>query len=339
MTEQVDVLVVGGGQAGLAASYRLVETGVSHLVVDASTRVGDSWRHRYHSLALFTPRRLSSLPGVPLDGDPEGYAGGLEFADYLERYCATNGLPVMSGTRVVRLRVGDADGFVAVLDGSAVVRSRAVLVCTGGFQQAIVPVVASRFGPEVVQLTMSTYRSPLSVGRGTVLVVGDGASGRDIAVELATTNEVLLATGKPRRLFPQRVFGISTWTLMDRVGLLSVSSRSPIGRMMQAADPFPDRGLSLATLRGQGVGIRARLVDASDRTAIFADGSRAAVASVIGAVGYRNDDSWIEVPEGTPGLHFLGRPWQRNRASALILGAARDSRVVVKAMLEQLNQL
>lgn len=276
---------------------------------------------------------------MPLDGDPKGYAGGLEFADYLERYCATNGLPVMSGTRVVRLRVGDADGFVAVLDGSAVVRSRAVLVCTGGFQQAIVPVVASRFGPEVVQLTMSTYRSPLSVGRGTVLVVGDGASGRDIAVELATTNEVLLATGKPRRLFPQRVFGISTWTLMDRVGLLSVSSRSPIGRMMQAADPFPDRGLSLATLRGQGVGIRARLVDASDRTAIFADGSRAAVASVIGAVGYRNDDSWIEVPEGTPGLHFLGRPWQRNRASALILGAARDSRVVVKAMLEQLNQL
>ena len=328
MEKNVDVLIVGGGQAGLAASYRLAQAGVSHLVVDASAKVGDSWRHRYHSLTLFTPRRLSSLPGVPLDGDPDGYAGRLEFADYLEHYCATNGLPVMSGTRVVQLRVDDA-GFVAVLDGSTVVRSRAVLVCTGGFQQAIVPVVASRFGPEVVQLTMSTYRSPLSVGRGPVLVVGDGASGRDIAVELATTNEVLLATGKPRRLFPQRVFGISTWTLMDRAGLLSVSPRSPIGRIMQATDPFPDRGRSLAALRGQGVNIRSRLVGASDRTAIFADGSRAAVASVIWAVGYRNDDSWIEVPEGAPGLHFLGRPWQRNRASALILGARRDSKVVV----------
>jgi putative flavoprotein involved in K+ transport len=337
MTEQVDVLIVGGGQAGLAASYRLAKAGVSHLVVDASPRVGDSWRHRYDSLTLFTPRRLSSLPGAPLDGDPEGHAGRLEFADYLERYCDTHRLPVMSGTRVVRLQGDDTGCFVAELDNGTAVRSQAVLVCTGGFQQAIVPDVASRFGPGVTQLTMSTYQSPASVGKGPVLVVGDGASGRDIAVELAGNHQVLLATGRPRRLFPQRVLGISTWTLMDRLGLLSASARSPIGRMMQATDPFPDRGRSLAAMRDQGVNIRPRLVDASDRTAIFADGSRADVKAVIGAVGYRNDDGWIEVPAGMPGLHYLGRPWQRNRASALILGARRDSKVVVNSLLKQLD--
>ncbi|QYO75593.1 flavin-containing monooxygenase [Devosia salina] len=338
MTEQIDVLIVGGGQAGLAASYRLAQAGVSHPVVDASAKVGDSWRHRYHSLTLFTPRRLSSLPGLPLYGDPEAYAGRLEFADYLQSYAETNRLPLMSGTRVVRLECDNAGAFVAELGNGATVRSQAVLVCTGGFQQAIIPEVASRFGSNVAQLTVSTYRSPQSIGTGPVLVVGDGASGRDIAVELAATHDVLLATGKPRRLFPQRVLGISTWMLMDRVGLLSVSSRSPIGRIMMATDPFPDRGRSLAALRGQGVNIRSRLVDASDRTAIFADGSRADVASVIWAVGYRNDDSWIEVPAGKPGLQFLGRPWQRNRASALILGADRDSKVVVKNLLQHLDQ-
>ncbi len=338
MEKNVDVLIVGGGQAGLAASYRLAQAGVPHLVVDASAQVGDSWRHRYHSLTLFTPRRLSSLPGAPLDGDPEGYAGRLEFADYLERYCTTHRLPVMSRTRVVRLQGDDTGCFVAELDNGTTVRSQTVLVCTGGFQQAIVPEVASRFGPGVTQLTMSTYQSPASLGKGPVLVVGDGASGRDIAVELAATKKVLLATGKPRRLFPQRVLGISTWTLMDRAGLLSVSLRSPIGRIMQATDPFPDRGRSLAALRGQGVNIRSRLVGASGGTATFADGSHAVVASVIWAVGYRNDDRWLEVPAGTSGLHFLGRPWQRNRASALILGADRDSKVVVDNLLQHLDQ-
>lgn len=339
MTEQVDVLVVGGGQAGLAASYRLDQAGVSHLVVDASAQVGDSWRHRYHSLTLFTPRCLSSLPGVPLDGNAEGYAGRLEFADYLRSYAETNRLPLMSGTRVVRLECDTAGTFVAELGNDATVRSQAVLVCTGGFQQPIVPEVASRFGPGIAQLTMSTYRSPLSVGKGPVLVVGDGASGRDMAIELAATHEVLLATGKPRRLFPQRLFGVSTWTVMDRLGLLSASAGSPVGRMMQKADPFPDRGRSLAALRGRGISIRPRLVDASDRTAKFSDGGHAEVASVIWAVGYRNVADWNAVPAGTPGLHYLGRPWQRNRASALILGASRDSEVVVNSVQQQLYQL
>ncbi len=339
MTEQVAVLVVGGGQAGLAASYRLSQAGASHLVVDASAQVGDSWRHRYRSLTLFTPRRLSSLPGLDLGGDPEGFAGRREFADYLQGYCATHRLPVMSGTRVLRLQGGDAGTFVAELVNGVTVRSQAVLVCTGGFQQPIVPEVASRFGPGVAQLTMSTYRSPLSVGKGPVLVVGDGASGRDIAIELAATHEVLLATGKPRRLFPQRLFGVSTWTVMDRLGLLSASAGSPVGRMMQMADPFPDRGRSLAALRSRGVSIQPRLVDASDRSAKFSDGSHAEVASVIWAVGYRNIDDWNALPAGTPGLHYLGRPWQRNRASALILGASRDSEVVVNAVLPQLYLL
>lgn len=338
MVSNPDVLVIGGGQAGLAASYRLAQAGLSHLVVDASERIGDSWRRRYHSLTLFTPRRLSALPGLALEGDPEGYAGRLEFADYLERYALINRLPIQSGSRVVRLEKAGPKQFVANIDDGTVIGSQAVVVSTGGFQQAVVPSISSGFDPKVRHLTMANYRSPLSVGKGPVLVVGDGASGRDIAMELAATHEVLVATGKARRLFPERLFGIGTWTLMDRLGLLSASASSPIGRVMRRTDSFPDRGRSLASLRSRGVSIRPRLVEAVGKTAIFSNGSRADVRTVIWAVGYGHADDWIEVPAGTAGLHYLGRPWQRNRASALILGATGDSKVVVDTIVRQLGQ-
>ncbi|ODT64893.1 MAG: potassium transporter [Pelagibacterium sp. SCN 63-23] len=336
MTDSVDVLVIGGGQAGLAASYRLTEAGVTHLVIDASARVGDSWRRRYDSLTLFTPRSLSALPGFALRGDPNGYASRDEFAQYLEDYAARFSLPVRSGRRVARLASDNEGSFTAALDTGAVSRAKAVLICTGPFQHPVVPTLAATLAPEVAQLTVASYTNPTGVPPGAVLVVGDGASGRDIAVDLTFTHRVLLATGKPRRLFPERILGQSTWTWMDRLGLLGVSATSPIGRMMKAADPFPGRDRGLSALAGRGIDIRPRLVQVDGRQVVFADGSTAEIDAVVWSVGYRDDWDWIDVPLDSPGLHFLGRPWQRNRASALVLGAMRDSEPVVQEMLSAL---
>ncbi|WP_245895283.1 flavin-containing monooxygenase [Devosia submarina] len=333
MIEKVDVLVIGGGQAGLAASWRLQQAGASHAVIDASDKVGDSWRRRYHSLTLFTPRHLSALPGSPLPGDPNGYATRIEFADYLQTYAARHGLPVMSGTKVIRLSKTTKD-FIAELDNGPMVEAGSVIVCTGAFQQPIVPGLASGISTDVVQLTVSNYRNSMSVRPGPVLIVGDGASGRDIAIDLVKTHKVVLATGKPRRLFPERILGRSTWTWMDRLGLLSASATSPLGRIMQATDPFPDRGRSLTALRELGVEVRPRLDRVEGRTAWFGNGSRADVNTLIWAVGYWNHDDWIDVDRSKTGIFFLGRPWQRNRASGLIVGAGRDSEMVVKAALE-----
>src|SRR3954451_24096412 len=85
-TTALDVLVIGAGQAGLATGYHLRTSGLRFELVERNERVGDSWRHRYDSLALFTPRAYSHLPGLLLEGDPEGYAGRDEVADYLARY-------------------------------------------------------------------------------------------------------------------------------------------------------------------------------------------------------------------------------------------------------------
>lgn len=228
-----------------------------------------------------------------------------------------------------------------------------VIVATGAFQKAVIPAVADGFDSAVVQLTVETYQEPLQIPDGPVLVVGDGASGRDIAVELASGHEVLLATGKPRRLLPEKLVGRSIWWWLSASGLLRVSGNSLIGRIMRRTDPFPDRDRSNESLKRRGIRIVPRLAKAAGREAIFADGGRAEVASIIWAVGYRDVTDWLEVAgakngagaivhqEGVSpisGLFFIGRPWQRNRASALIMGAGPDAEKIAARTAQSRNK-
>ena len=98
-------------------------------------------------------------------------------------------------------------------------------------------------------MTPESYKRPAQVPPGRVLVVGDGATGRQIAVELAATHEVLLATGQPRRVSPQRILGRSVFWWMDRLGILRASRETRVGRYLTGADPFPDKPLGLGRLR------------------------------------------------------------------------------------------
>jgi putative flavoprotein involved in K+ transport len=179
-SEEIDVLVIGAGQAGLAAGYYLARPELSFQIVDRHARVGDSWRHRYDSLTLFTPRAFSSLPGLALDGDPEGYPTRDEFANYLETYASHFDLPVHSGNGVARLERRADERFAAQLDDGRYIVAKAVIVATGAFQKPIIPTIAAGFDSAVKQLTPESYHNPSDLPLGMVLIVGDGASGRDI---------------------------------------------------------------------------------------------------------------------------------------------------------------
>src|SRR5215210_6128689 len=336
---ELDVLIIGGGQAGLAMGYHLKKTPFSFRIAERHARVGDSWRNRYTSLVLFTPRSYSALPGLAVPGDPEGFPTKDEMADYLEAYAARFELPVAPGMGIVRLERVDG-GFRARTGAGEPIDSRAVVVATGAFQRPAIPRISERLSSEVTQLAPEDYQSPSQLAPGRVLVVGDGATGRQIALELTANHEVLLAAGRPRRVSPDRILGRSVFWWMDKLGVLRTSRESRIGRFLMKADPFPGKGLELERLRERGVDVVGRVVQAEGKRVTLTDGKTAEVDAVVWATGYRDDTGWVEIPEvkdargnplhyrgisPLPNLCFVGRSWQWTRGSALFAGVAQDA--------------
>ena len=346
-TTVLDVLVVGAGQAGLALGYHLGSTGVRFELIERHANVGDSWRQRFDSLSLFTPRSYSHLPGLPLDGDPEGYATRDEVADYLARYQETFDIPVRLGTAVETLERGGA-GFLATLSDGSLIEARAVAVAAGAFPVPAVPTIASQASPEVAQFTPLTYRHPSTVSPGVVLVVGDGATGRQIALELAATHDVLLATGKKRSLVPQRLLGRSIFWWLDHLGLLRVRPDTRLGRRMRAGDALPRRDLADRHLEAAGIEVMPRVTGLHGTRAGFANGAFRDVRSIIWATGYRDDTSWMRIAGAVgptasfletrgrspvPNLFFVGRPWQMTQSSGLLTGVGADAERIASALI------
>src|ERR1700730_6468683 len=185
---EFDVLVIGGGQAGLAMGHELRTAGLRYQILERHSRVGDSWRQRYDSLALFTPRSYSALPGLAVAGDPNGYPHKDEIAVYLESYAAHFGLPIRlkAGFRSLDWVEGR---FRAMTIGNIGIEARAVVIASGAFQVPRIPALSAAFSPEVCQLTAASYRNPSQVPAGTVLVGGEGATGRRIELQLSTTHQ------------------------------------------------------------------------------------------------------------------------------------------------------
>jgi putative flavoprotein involved in K+ transport len=342
MTEnatKLDVLIIGGGQAGLAMGYHLKDTPFRYRIAERHARVGDSWRKRYASLVLFTPRSYSALPGLAVPGDPEGYPTKDEMADYLEAYAKRFELPMALESGIRRLERLDG-GFRATTEAGEPIDSRAVVLATGAFQRPAIPPISKGLSDEVTQLAPEDYRTPGQLAAGRVLVVGDGATGRQIALELTENHEVLLAAGRPRRVSPDRILGRSVFWWMDKLGVLRASRESRIGNYLMEADPFPGKRLELDELRQRGVGVVGRVTQAEGKKVSFADGKAAEVDAVVWATGYRDDLDWVAIPEAKdaqgnflhyrgvsplPYLCFVGRSWQWTRGSALFAGVGEDA--------------
>ncbi len=325
----LDVLVVGAGQAGLAVAYYLRQAGLRFLLVESGDEVGSSWRARWDSLTLFTPAQYDALPGMAFPAPADTYPSGSDVADYLRAYAARFELPVLLDSAVTRLE-RDGDGFVAHTS-RGLLRARQVVVATGPFQTPSVPALSVRLGGVVRQLHSADYRSPAQIAPGQVLVVGSGNSGRQIALELAATHQVMLATGSEALRLPQRILGRDLFWWLTKVGLLGRTADSRLARRMRARGDLVI-GSPLKQLRAAGVDLRPRVVAADADTVVFADHSDARPTTIIWATGFRPDYSWIDM-EGVandtgvvhergvsaiPGLTFIGLPWQHTRGSALL---------------------
>jgi putative flavoprotein involved in K+ transport len=333
MTDRHDVVVVGGGQAGLAIGYLLTRRGLRLKILEAADSPGAAWSARWDSLKLFTPARYDSLPGRPFPGDPDAYPGRDDVVGYVADYARDFELPVALDSKVRAVRRGEG-GFVVELDDRTYEADQ-VVVATGPFQVPNVPAVAERLDPAVVQFHSSAYSAPGDVAVGRVLVVGGGNTGFQIAQELSHTHDVHLSIGSRQTPLPQRIAGRDLFRYLQATGLMGKAADSRIGQRMQARETLI--GSSPRAARRGGIHLLGRTVDVSGPDVTFIDGALLHPTTVVWATGFGLDHSWIDAPifdasghlvhergvTASPGLYFLGLPWQHTRGSAL-LGWVKD---------------
>lgn len=354
-TERIETLVIGGGQAGLAAGYHLARQGLPFLILDASDRIGDAWRGRWDSLRLFTPARFNALPGMAFPAHRHAFPTKDEFADYLEAYAREFELPVRCGVKVHGL-TREGDRFVATA-GNQRFEADNVIIAMGSHQEPRTPAFADELDPGMVQVHSADYRNPGQLRPGDVLIVGGGNSGSEIAMDLAPHHRVWMSgrnTGelpfRPRSL-PGRLLLVPLVLrfLFYRV----VTVDTPIGRAMRPK--VLGRGGPLIRVKNRdlaaaGVQRVPRTTGARDGRPVLEDGRVMDVENVVWCTGFRTGfEDWIHLPihgeheprhergivPDQPGLFFLGLFFQRAMSSEMIHGVGRDAEEIVRAVAQR----
>ncbi len=191
-TTEIETVIIGAGQAGLATGYHLQRHGRRFVILDASSRIGDNWRQQWDTLKLYSPAQYDGLPGLPFPAKKWSFPGKDQVGDYLETYARHFELPVRLETRVQSVE-RQGEQYVVSTDAGRY-RCDNVVVATGTFGRTPhVPPVADQLDPSILQLHSSEYRRPGQLRDGPVLVVGASHSGSDIAYEVAETHPTILA--------------------------------------------------------------------------------------------------------------------------------------------------
>ena len=269
---QVEVVIVGAGQAGLAVSYYLQAFGVEHVVLERG-RVGESWRStRWDSFTLVTPNWMNRLPGYRLAaGSAREFLARDTVVSLLDGFA--RGLPVQAATEVLSVDVGDGGYDVVTTAGR--MAARAVVIASGGQRRPLIPRLSAALAADILQTHAGRYRRPDALPSGAILVVGSGQSGMQIATDLAAAGrDVLLATGQVARV-PRRYRGRDAHEWAVELGLYD----QPADAVSDPAEfrrPHPmlsgARGgqtLSYQQLARDGVRLLGRLAGADGYTLSF----------------------------------------------------------------------
>ena len=352
--DRFDVIVIGGGQAGLSVGYHLRKRGLRFVILDASDRIGDAWRQRWDSLRLFTPAKLDGLAGMKFPADPDSFPSKDQMADYLEAYAARFELPVRTRSRVDRLF--KRDGVFVVKTGDRELTADQVVVAMASYQERRVPAFARELRSDIVQLHSSEYRKPAQLRPGSVLIAGAGNSGAEIAAELVRERPVVMS-GRDTGEVPFRIDSWAGRTFLARFVLRVIFHRvltvkTPMGR--KARPRFTSRGTPLIRVRARdlaaaGVERVARIIGARDGLPVAQDGRVLDVANVVWCTGFHPGFSWIDLPiprsnadgepihEGgvvsaAPGLYFVGLHFLYAVSSTMIHGVGRDAERIARSI-------
>lgn len=354
--EHFDVIVIGGGQAGLSVGYYLARRGLKFVILDAEARVGDAWRKRWDSLRLFSPARFDALVGMPFPAPPDSFPTRDEMADYLEAYARRFDLPVRNETRVESL--SQRDGRYVVRVAGQELYADQVVVAMASYQQPRVPELASELSPAITQLHSTQYKNPDTLPKGRVLVAGGGNSGAEIAHELARAGREVWMAGRDVGQAPFKM--TSFWGRLILARLLFrvlfhriLTIRTPMGR--KARPKILSGGTPLirtrqGDLRAAGVERVAKVAAVEHGMPRLEDGQVLDVTSVIWCTGFQPGFSWIDLPifdergapiheggvvSGHPGLYFVGLNFLYSMSSGMIHGVGRDAERITRVLAKR----
>jgi len=343
-----DAIVVGGGQAGLAAAHALRSRGLRPVLLEAGDEPVGSWPRYYDSLHLFSPARYSTLPGLAFPGDPDRYPHRDEVVDYLRAYAKTLDADIRTGHRVTTV-THDGEAFAVHVQDEQPLSAPIVIAATGALSSPHRPALPGldRFAGTV--LHSSEYRNPAPFAGQRVVVVGAANSAVQIAFDLAPHARTTLATRGRIRYATQAPLGRDAhfWSTVSGFDAL------PIGPWLRThpSSPVFDTGIYRAAIDAGQPDRRPLFTAIDGNTLTWPDGSTDEVDTILLATGFRPGVSYLTGlgaldPAGTPrqrrgvstthpGLGYVGLEWQRSFSSATIRGVGRDAAYLVRRLRKQ----
>lgn len=363
--DEVDVVVVGGGQAGVSVSHYLRERRIDHVVLERD-RPFSSWRDRWDGFVANTPNWMNTLPPLDEDvfpsGDPGAFATRDEFLEYFQECLEAADPPIRTGVAVERVSEAN-DGTWSVETSDGGYRAQCVVICTGAMSTPRLPAAAEEVPEHVPQIHSSQYRSPDQITTGSVLIVGSASSGVQICRLLGESgrfDDIHMAVSKVTVL-PKSVFGVQIHRLIHAFGLFDVRSDSWVGKIMYSTledtgDPITrpgPKGLARSFgvhLYGKFIGVEGSLLrfaddqslESGDLTIIWCTGFRPGfdfldVDGVLGGSGHPRHVRGVV--DSAPGLYFVGLRYQHTIASHDIYGVGRDAQFVADRIAERVAAL
>lgn len=352
MTQAVDVIIIGAGQAGLATGYYLSRAGLDYLIVDANEAVGGSWHHYWDSVTLFSPARYSQIPGMDFPGDPDRYPTRLEVIDYLQAYAAHFNMPICTDFRVEQVQQVDDLFHIHAMDGQTV-SGRALVVATGAFNRPYIPQIDHMAAFQGRVMHSYQYRSPDAFKNQRIAVVGSNNSAVQIGYELATVADVSLAIRRPIQWAPQRILGRSVFFWFHGTGFDTL----PLGYFLHLddIDYVFDNGKYRSAVGAGRPDTRPMFTAFTENGIIWGDGVQEDIDTVLFATGFRPDnvpflkglnalcDQGIPHERGgvsttVDGLYYAGRFGQLSSASATLRGVGNDAKFISKRIIKDLKR-
>lgn len=272
MTQEIETVIIGGGQAGLSTSYHLKQRRREHVVLEAAAQPAHAWRDdRWDSFNLLTPNWSFRLPGAAYQGsDPNGFMSRAEIMATFEEYIQRFQLPIQFGERVISVEPGHAGAGYLIKTQAANLQAHNVVIATGLYQQARKPIMSADLSPYLTQLHSSQYRNPDALPSGAVLVVGSAQSGCQIAEDLFLSGRrVYLSTSSAGRA-PRRYRGKDVFEWLELSGYLDRTvDKLPSPRARFAANPHLSgrdggRTINLHQFARDGIVLLGRIQDGRD---------------------------------------------------------------------------